>query len=97
MNLARCGEDALIATLTRRLELGAKVRVGPGDDCAVLGAPRAIRWQLLKSEAVVEGVHFLSNDDPRRVGWKAFCRAVSDVAAMGGVPEHALVTLAVSR
>ena len=97
MKLARYGEDRLIATLTRRLKLGDNVRVGPGDDCAVLGARRAARWQLLKADAVVEGVHFLSNDDPRRVGWKALCRALSDVAAMGGVPEHALVTLAVSR
>lgn len=97
MKLAHCGEDRLIATLTRRLELGDKVRVGPGDDCAVLGSRRATRWQLLKADAVVEGVHFLSNDDPRRIGWKALCRAISDVAAMGGVPEHALITLAVSR
>jgi thiamine-monophosphate kinase len=79
------------------LKIGDNVRVGPGDDCAVVGARRAARWQLLKADAVVEGVHFLSNDDPRRVGWKALCRAISDVAAMGGVPEHALITLAVSR
>jgi thiamine-monophosphate kinase len=97
MNLAEFGEDALIATLSRGLQPGAKVRVGPGDDCAVVGARRAARWELLKADAVVEGVHFLSNDDPRRVGWKALCRAISDVAAMGGVPEHALITLAVSR
>src|SRR4030095_14490893 len=97
MKLAHYGEDRLIAILTRRLEFGDKVRVGPGDDCAVLGARHAARWQLLKADAVVEGVHFLSNEDPRRVGWKALCRAIRDVAAMGGVPEHALITLAISR
>src|SRR5207237_1680792 len=88
--------DRLIAELTARLARGADVRVGPGDDCAVIGRPRAARWQLLKTDVVVEGVHFSRDDDPRRVGWKALCRALSDIAAMGGVPAHALVTLAIS-
>jgi thiamine-monophosphate kinase len=48
---------------------------------------------LLKTDSVVEGVHFLPSEDMRKVGWKAVCRAVSDVAAMGGVPAHALITL----
>ena len=68
--------------------------VGAGDDCAVIGRPRDARWQLLKTDAVVEGVHFLAAEDPQRVGWKALCRAISDIAAMGGVPAHALITLA---
>ena len=97
MKLAGYSEDRLISEITRGLPLGAEVRVGAGDDCAVIGAPRARRWQLLKTDVVVEGVHFLRTDDPRRVGWKALCRAISDVAAMGGVPEHALITIAVSR
>ena len=97
MKLAGYSEDRLVAEITRGLPLGAEVRVGAGDDCAVIGAPRARRWQLLKTDVVVEGVHFLRTDDPRRVGWKALCRAISDVAAMGGVPEHALITIAVSR
>ena len=96
MKLRGYGEDRLIAELTRALPGGAEVRVGPGDDCAVLGTPRAARWQLLKTDVVIEGVHFTPEDDPRRVGWKALCRALSDIAAMGGVPAHALVTLAVS-
>ena len=97
MKLARYSEDRLVADITRGLPLDENVRVGAGDDCAVIGGPRAKRWQLLKTDVVVEGVHFLRGDDPRRVGWKALCRAISDVAAMGGVPEHALVTIAVSR
>lgn len=96
--LAQLGEDRLVALLTRALDRGPDVRRGAGeDDCAVIGAPRAATWQLLKTDAVVEGIHFRSGEDPRRVGSKALCRAISDIAAMGGVPEHALVTLAVAR
>ncbi len=97
LTLAELGENALVGLLTRGLPQGAKVRVAAGDDCAVIGGPREARWQLLKTDAVVEGIHFLPNEDPRRVGWKALCRAVSDIAAMGGIPEHALVTVAAPR
>lgn len=93
--LADWGEDRVVASLTRDLALGADVIVGAGDDCAVIGRKRDARWQLLKTDAVVEGVHFLAEEDPKRVGWKALCRAISDIAAMGGVPAHALITLAV--
>jgi thiamine-monophosphate kinase len=92
--LADLGENRLVAQLTRRLSLGKDVRVGAGDDCAVSGQPRDARWQLLKTDVVIEGVHFLPGEDLRRVGWKALCRAISDIAAMGGVPAHALITLA---
>jgi thiamine-monophosphate kinase len=96
MKLRGYGEDRLVSELTRALPLGADVRVGAGDDCAVIGKPRDKRWQLLKADAVVEDVHFLASDEPRRVGGKALCRALSDIAAMGGIPQHALVTVAVS-
>ena len=94
--LAALGEDRVVAALTRGLSRGHDVQVGVGDDCAVLGGPRDARWLLLKTDAVVEGVHFLPQEDLRRVGWKALCRALSDIAAMGGTPRHALVTLAIS-
>lgn len=96
MKLRGCGEDRLVAGLTRGLAAGPDVRVGVGDDCAVIGGPRDRRWQLLKVDAVVEGVHFLATDEPRRIGRKALCRALSDIAAMGGTPRHALVTVAAS-
>ena len=94
MKLSDLGENRVVAALTRALALGADVRTGAGDDCAVIGRPRDARWQLLKTDVVIEGVHFLPGDDPRRVGWKALCRALSDIAAMGGTPQHALITLA---
>jgi thiamine-monophosphate kinase len=97
VKLSSYTEDRLVHELTRMLPLGADVRIGAGDDCAVIGSPRAARWLLLKTDVVIEGVHFLPDDDPRRVGWKALCRALSDIAAMGGVPQHALITVAASR
>ena len=66
--------------------------VGPGDDCAVVA--RNDDWDtLLKTDVVVEGVHFTRETEPRRIGRKALARAVSDIAAMGGLPEHALITI----
>jgi thiamine-monophosphate kinase len=94
MKLSDLGENRVVEELTRALALGADVRVGAGDDCAVVGRPRDRHWQLLKTDAVIEGVHFLPDEDPRRIGWKALGRAVSDIAAMGGEPRHALVTIA---
>ncbi len=94
MRLVGYGEDRLVARLVKNLAAGADVRIGPGDDCAAIGSPRARHWQLLKTDCLVESVHFTSADDPRRVGWKALARNVSDIAAMGGLPRHALVTIA---
>lgn len=89
------GEDALIDRLTAGLPLGAGTLVGPGDDCAVLATADAAVWELLKTDCLVEGVHFSPDTDAEAVGWKALCRSLSDIAAMGGRPHAALVTLAV--
>lgn len=97
MKISQLGEDKVVSLLTRGLPLGKNVRVGAGDDCAVIGGPHDRVWMLLKTDCVVEGVHFLPNEKPARVGWKALCRAVSDIAAMGGLPKHALITIAVPR
>ena len=69
------------------------VIAGPGDDCAVVAAPEQDRLLLLKTDCVVERVHFRPNEKPAAVGWKAMARALSDFAAMSGLPQFALVTL----
>ena len=97
MKVASLGEDAVVAALTYGLPCGENVRLGAGDDCAVIGRARDRVWQLLKTDCVVEGVHFENAEKPARIGWKALCRAVSDIAAMGGEPRHALITIAVAR
>jgi len=94
MRLSDLGEDALVARLTRKLPRNASLLVGPGDDCAVVGRRSDAVWTLLKTDCVIEGVHFTGETDFARVGWKALARNVSDTAAMGGEPQHALVTVA---
>lgn len=95
LTLSDLGEDAVIQRLLDLLpDSSPDVLVGPGDDCAVVQVEGSQLCTLLKADSVVEGVHFLSGEKMRRVGWKALCRAVSDIAAMGGRPTHALVTIA---
>lgn len=93
MKLRELGEDRLVAQLVARLRSRADVIVGPGDDCAVLQGPGPEQLLLLKSDCVVEGVHFQPDEKASRVGWKAMMRTLSDFAAMSGLPQYALITL----
>lgn len=98
MSKQQKGEDALVARLRRLLPpVGPEVIEGIGDDCAAVRGVRAGLIELLKTDCVVEGRHFSTQDAPAEVGWKATCRAVSDIAASGGVPRHALVTCVLRR
>ena len=85
-------ERELIARLLPALPRNESVVTAAGDDCAVLdvGAPE---YLLFKTDAVVEGVHFTHEAAPERIGRKALARCLSDIAAMGGKPTAALVTL----
>lgn len=90
------GEDAVVERLARLLpRAGARIVAGIGEDCAAVRAPRGLH--LLKTDCVVEGRHFEADTSARAVGWKAACRAVSDIAACGGAPREALVTCVVRR
>lgn len=96
MTLADLGEDGLVEELSAMVESLASrsVLVGCGDDCAVLKSKAKGRERILfKTDCVVEGVHYLATSAPSHVGWKAMARCLSDIAAMGGAPEYALVTI----
>ncbi|PYK58850.1 MAG: thiamine-phosphate kinase [Verrucomicrobia bacterium] len=87
-------EFELIAHLTLSLNTNDSTVVGAGDDCALIDLGLPDRWLLFKTDAVVEGIHFMKTAAPEKIGHKALGRCLSDVAAMAGTPTHALITLA---
>lgn len=90
--LSSLGENAVLERLLHALPTNDRLIIGPGDDCAVVA--RNGEWDtLLKTDVVVENMHFTPDTAPERIGRKALARAVSDIAAMGGIPEHALITV----
>jgi thiamine-monophosphate kinase len=70
--------------------------LGIGDDCAIF-RPRAHEDLLLKTDQVMEDVHFRRSMRPSIIGQRALGRALSDIAAMGGDPRVCLVSLTVPR
>jgi thiamine-monophosphate kinase len=97
MKLGALNEQALLKKLTGAWETGSDVLTGVGDDCAVLRTPQPDRFLLFKTDAVVEGVHFTRRTPARLIGRKALARALSDIAAMGGKPRFAVVTVGAPR
>jgi thiamine-monophosphate kinase len=73
---------------------GGELRVGIGDDAAVLRLRGANDW-VVSTDAFLEGVHFLRAHPPRMVGYKALARATSDIAAMGARPRYFFLNLAI--
>jgi len=72
---------------------GGELRVGIGDDAAVLRLRRANDW-VVTTDAFLEGVHFLTAHPPGLVGYKALARATSDIAAMGALPRYFFLNMA---
>jgi thiamine-monophosphate kinase len=90
-------ELELVARL-RRMSGRARASVirGIGDDCAVF-RPKAGEDLLLKTDQLIEGIHFPKSMRPEVIGERALARALSDIAAAGGDPRCCLVALAVPR
>jgi thiamine-monophosphate kinase len=97
MSRARSGlsEQRLIAMVRRWSgDGGGGVRVGIGDDCAVLELAPGARL-IATTDLLIEDVHFRRRyTQPADIGWKSLAVNVSDVASMGAVPRWALVALA---
>ena len=80
-------------------KLGAErgdVRIGVGDDGAVL-APPASRELVVVTDTLVEGVHFPLGSPPASIGHRAFAVNLSDIAAMGAEAAWALLALTLPR
>jgi len=83
-------EFALIERFFRRAPRDAAVRLGIGDDAAIV-APTPGFEIALSVDMLVEGRHFLAGTDPERLGHKALAVNLSDMAAMGATPRFALL------
>ena len=96
VKISELGEFGLIDRLARAFSASGgrpdSLLVGIGDDTA---AWRASGVQLITTDTLIEGTHFsLRYWGWRDLGWNALAVNVSDIAAMGGTPEQALLTLA---
>ena len=79
------------------MALGKGVRVGIGDDCAVLRV-RAGEEMVVTTDLLLEGRHFRRDwHSAESAGWRCLARGLSDVAAMGGRPVAAFLSLALPR
>jgi len=91
-------EHDFIAWISRRTrQRAAGLTLGIGDDAALVNVPSGHEL-ILTTDMSIEGVHFtLNRHPPRAVGHRALARSLSDIAAMGGTPRYALISLAASR
>jgi thiamine-monophosphate kinase len=87
-------ESKIISRLRKRAGVNDEVRLGIGDDAAVIKTT-AGKDLIACCDLMVEGVHFRTEwTPPRLLGWKALAVNLSDVAAMGGVPKFAMMSIA---
>ncbi len=87
-------EKTLIARIRKHARTGRGVTAGIGDDCAILRIP-AGHEALVTTDFSLEGVHFRREwHSPQVVGHRCLVRGLSDIAAMGGEPIAAFLSLA---
>ncbi len=88
--------EKLLIDRIRRAATSGKHRLGQGigDDCAVLPLPRG-HEALVTTDFSLENVHFRREwHPPDSVGHRCLARGLSDIAAMGGIPRAAFLSLA---
>lgn len=98
MELKDVGEFGLIDLIKQdTINDPGTVVTGIGDDAAVL-LPTPRQLQLITTDMLVENIHFdLTTTTAMQLGYKAVAVNLSDIAAMGGAPRHAVVSIALPQ
>ncbi|MBF0522697.1 MAG: thiamine-phosphate kinase [Candidatus Omnitrophica bacterium] len=91
-NISSVGEFGFIDLIRKRMSTSGSVLKGIGDDAAVVSLSPG-KKMLLTTDMLLEGAHFTLTMPPSGIGHKAMAVNISDIAAMGGVPKYALVSL----
>ncbi len=86
------GEEAIIQEYLAPLAAGYPGALGLKDDCATI-TPTPGCDLVVKTDPVASGIHFLADDPPADIGWKALAVNVSDLAAKGAEPRAYLMAL----
>lgn len=92
----RDSEFDLIARIRRRAATRDDVRLGIGDDAAILRMP-AGRDLVVATDTLNTGVHFPDDTAPADIGWKSLAVNLSDLAAMGAEPAWCTLSLSMPR
>lgn len=90
------GEDSIIQEFLAPLAAGYPGAFGLEDDCAVIAPPSGCEL-VVKTDPVVEGVHFLAGTAPEDIAWRALAVNVSDLAGKGATPIGYLMALALPQ
>ena len=94
MKLSRLGEFGLIERIRRATATGRGVRIGIGDDCAWVD--HSAGSSLITADLLIEGIHFERRwTSLYALGHKSLAVNLSDIAAMGGVPAYAILSLGI--
>lgn len=86
-------EQKIIDLFMSRAGFSSRVVYGPGDDCAVLKYDSG-HYQLFAVDQLVKDIHFKSETSAELIAAKLLKRNLSDIAAMGGNAESALISMA---
>lgn len=95
MKIKKIGEFGLIDLIKRMVKSPPDIIKGIGDDCAVLPFNRR-KFLLLTCDMLIEDVDFTRKDKPNLVGRKSLGCCLSDIAACGGFPRYAQISLGLS-
>ena len=88
-------ENSILNSIFPLLKQGSDIVVGPGDDCAVIDIGNENKYFLIAADQIISNVHYDPLiTTPKEAGAKLLKRNLSDIAAMGGYPSNAVVTLA---